>query len=118
MDISKVADKSKIVDTKLGSAQTTKAKETAKTDSAQVNQSIKGLTAGVFGAGDKVKWSEDAELAAQATADVKAAPDTRAEKVAQLKASIKNGTYKVDAHKVADKMIQESLEEDLLTRKA
>ena len=38
-------------------------------------------------------------------------PEVRAEKVAELKAKIAKGEYKVDAHKLAEKMISESLKD-------
>ncbi len=63
-----------------------------------------------------VKWSSDAKLATEALAIAKASPDTRSEKVASLKAAIANGSYKVDSKAVADRMIESSLEDDLLTR--
>jgi negative regulator of flagellin synthesis FlgM len=65
---------------------------------------------------NNVKWSADAKLATEALALAKAAPDTRSEKVAALKAAIANGSYKVDSSAVADRMIESSLEDDLLTR--
>lgn len=40
-------------------------------------------------------------------------PDVRAERVAEIQAKVKQGTYKVDADKVAEKMINTSLKEDL-----
>ena len=63
-----------------------------------------------------VKWSSEAKLANEALALAKAAPDARTDKVANIKAAIANGTYKVDSKAVADRMIQSSLEDDLLTR--
>lgn len=63
-----------------------------------------------------VKWSADAKLATEAMAVAKASPDIRADRVASLKASIADGSYKVDAKALADKMISRSLEDDLLTR--
>ena len=40
---------------------------------------------------------------------IKAVPDVRDEKVAQIKKQIENGTYKIDGEKIALKMIKESL---------
>ena len=45
---------------------------------------------------------------------VHTAPDIRKEKVALLKKKIASGEYKVDARKVADKMIREFLLEEVL----
>lgn len=39
-----------------------------------------------------------------------AAPDTREDKIAALRARIAAGTYKPDAHAIADKMVDEHLE--------
>ena len=40
-------------------------------------------------------------------------PDVRAERVAALKAQVKNGTYEVDAERLADAILTESMREDL-----
>ena len=40
-------------------------------------------------------------------------PDVRAERVAELKAKIESGEFKVDSEKLAAKMLVASLEEDL-----
>ena len=40
---------------------------------------------------------------------MKAVPDVREEKVAQIKKQLENGTYKIDGEKIAFKMIKESL---------
>ncbi|NCN27015.1 flagellar biosynthesis anti-sigma factor FlgM [bacterium] len=66
---------------------------------------------------EKVKWSDDAKLMSQALDTIKNTPDVRAEKVAALKAKVASGSYKVDSGALADKMINDSLAEDLLTRK-
>jgi negative regulator of flagellin synthesis FlgM len=62
---------------------------------------------------EKVNWSEDAALVAQGLDAIKATPDVRADKVAQIKAAIKNGTYKVDAKDVADKMIESAIADEV-----
>ncbi len=66
---------------------------------------------------DKIEFSGDAIAASEGVEAAKTAPDIRAEKVAALKAAVKNGTYKTDAKQIADSMIQKSFEESLLTRK-
>lgn len=76
-----------------------------------------GELADVSNGAEKVQWSEQATLAREATAAAKSAPDIRADRVAELKAAIRSGTYKVDAQKVADSMIQNSLEDALVTRR-
>jgi negative regulator of flagellin synthesis FlgM len=42
-------------------------------------------------------------------------PDIRQEKVARLKSRIENGTYRIDSQKVAQKMMEESILNDLLS---
>lgn len=66
---------------------------------------------------EKVSWSADAHIATEGLAQAKAAPDVRQDKVAALKAAIQKGTYQVDSKAVAEKMLQSSMEEGLLTRK-
>ena len=67
---------------------------------------------------EKINWSADAQLATEGLAQAKAAPDTRQDKVAMLKDAIRRGTYQPNAKGIAEKMIQSSLEEGLLTRKS
>lgn len=66
---------------------------------------------------ENVSWSADAQVATEGLAHAKAAPDVRQDKVAALRNAIRNGSYQVNAKGVAEKMIQNSLEEGLLTRK-
>ncbi len=40
-------------------------------------------------------------------------PDVRAERVAAIKERVKNGTYEVDAERLADAILTESVREDL-----
>jgi negative regulator of flagellin synthesis FlgM len=65
---------------------------------------------------EKVSWSADATILNQGLDAARAAPDVRTDRVAALKAQLADGSYKVDAKKLADKMIGASLEDDLLTR--
>ncbi len=65
----------------------------------------------------KVEWSPEAEVAVEGLETAKATPDIRPDKVAALKAQIANGTYKMDPQKIADSMIQKSLEESVLARR-
>jgi len=67
---------------------------------------------------ENVKLSEESSLLADGIQHAKNSPDTRSEKVAALKAAIRNGSYKIDSRGIADKMIQSSLEDDLLSRKS
>lgn len=59
-----------------------------------------------------VEISDTARLMRKATDVVNGAPDVRAEKVAALKKAIQEGTYRVDAEKVAEKVIEEHLSGD------
>lgn len=57
----------------------------------------------------KVEFSESAKIFMQAIHAIKGAPDVRMERVAELKAAISSGTYKVDATKLAAKMLKAHL---------
>jgi len=111
--------------TKLGSdrVQTSDAAQTQKSQaskaaekSAEQNSTAQANSAAKSSVASNVKWSSEAKLANEALAIAKAAPDTRADKVATIKAAVANGTYKVDSKAVADRMIERSIEDDLLTR--
>lgn len=56
--------------------------------------------------------SADVSLMQKAGEILKTVPDVREQKVKDLKKKIKNGTYKVDAKKVADRLIEEHLKTD------
>lgn len=47
-------------------------------------------------------------------AKIEAEPEVRADKVAALKAQIKDGTYQVDSHKLAGNMILDGLRDEIL----
>lgn len=59
---------------------------------------------------EKVSISNRARDVAKAKELASSAPDVNDAKVAELKAAIQNGTYKVDSKKVADKMVDEHLQ--------
>jgi negative regulator of flagellin synthesis FlgM len=40
-------------------------------------------------------------------------PDVREDKVAELKEQVESGTYEIDAEKIAEKMLKDSLLNDL-----
>jgi negative regulator of flagellin synthesis FlgM len=80
----------------------------------KISDPATGLTSSTPGS-EKVEWSDDAQMAREAFQVAKNTPDVRKDKVAALKAAIKNGTYKVDNQKVAESMLQESLEESIIT---
>ena len=57
----------------------------------------------------KVELSESAQLIQKAVELTKASPDIRKDKIASLKASIKDGSYKVETSKIADKLVDDHL---------
>ena len=67
---------------------------------------------------EKVLWSQESSLISDGVTAAKASHDSRTDKVAELKAAIQSGKYKVDSKKIAEKMIQSSLEDEVLTRKS
>ena len=58
---------------------------------------------------DTVVISEAAKRVQEARRQLDEIPDVREEKVAQLRSQIQNGTYEIDADKIAGKMIKEGL---------
>ena len=63
---------------------------------------------------DTVVLSDMAKKVQEAQKQLKAMPDVREDKVAQLKEQIENGTYEINEEKIADKMLKDSLLNDLL----
>lgn len=59
--------------------------------------------------GDRVELSAEAKELQAAREAIQKMDDVDHEKVAEIKARINAGTYKVDAGKIAGKMIEESL---------
>ena len=64
---------------------------------------------------DIVEISDTAKQIQEAKKQLDNISDVREDKVAQLKSEIENGTYEIDAEKIADKMIKEGLINDLMT---
>ena len=91
--------------------------KTDKANDSQKNQNVREESQVTQSPSQKVKWSEDALLLSKGIEAAKSAPDVRQEKVAALKKAVSEGSYKVDADAVADRMIHESLADSLLTRK-
>ncbi|MCK7510317.1 MAG: flagellar biosynthesis anti-sigma factor FlgM [Desulfobacterales bacterium] len=58
--------------------------------------------------------SDTAKRIQDARFQLESIPDTRPEKVAEIKRRIEDGTYEINPDKIADKMIRESLLNDLL----
>lgn len=63
------------------------------------------------GSSDRVTLSDDARLVSVATRAAQEAPETRADKVAALKAQVDAGTYQPDSKKIAEKLL--TMESDL-----
>jgi negative regulator of flagellin synthesis FlgM len=63
---------------------------------------------------DTVVISDAAKRVHEARRQLDDIPDVREEKVAQLRNQIQSGTYKIDADKIAGKMIKEGLFNDFL----
>lgn len=63
---------------------------------------------------DTVVISDAARRVQEARKQLDEIPDVREDKVAQLRSQIQNGTYEMDAEKIAGKMIKEGLLNDAL----
>ena len=63
-------------------------------------------------ASDRVSLSPRARELLAARRALEAIPDVRAEKVAELKARIDDGTYRIDEEAIAAKMIRDAFPED------
>ena len=63
---------------------------------------------------DTVVISDAAKRIQEARRQLDHIPDVREEKVSQLRSQIQNGTYEIDADKIAGKMIKEGLFNDFL----
>ena len=63
---------------------------------------------------DTVVLSDAAKRVQEARRQLDDIPDVREDKVSQLRSQIQNGTYEINADKIADKMIKESLLNDAL----
>lgn len=65
---------------------------------------------------DTVVISDAARRIQEAQKQIQAIPDVRADKVAEIRNQIENGTYEIKADQIAGKMIKESLLNDLFSR--
>jgi len=63
---------------------------------------------------DTVVLSDAAKRVQEARRQLDNIPDVREEKVSQLRSQIQNGTYEINADKIAGKMIKEGLLNDAL----
>lgn len=109
MDIAKIRS-DKVQDAQIKDLQKSeKSGTTAAVVKTGVVPNSEGLTQKV--SSENVKFSDNAGLFAEALQTAKNAPNVRPDRVAELKASIKNGTYKVDSHAVAEKMLKSAVDE-------
>lgn len=81
-------------------------------DKNRVQESAKQPAEGVTKE-DKVVLSAEVRRIQEAKKLLDSIPDIREEKVAQIKAQIENGTYQVEEKKLAQKMMKESLLNEL-----
>jgi negative regulator of flagellin synthesis FlgM len=62
---------------------------------------------------DTVVLSDAANRIQEAQSQIKAIPDVRTDKVAELKSQIEKGTYEIKSEAIAEKMIRDSLLNDI-----
>jgi negative regulator of flagellin synthesis FlgM len=62
---------------------------------------------------DTVVLSDMAKTVQEAQTQLDSIPDVRKDKVAELKEQVENGTYEIDAPKIAEKMLRDSLLNEL-----
>jgi negative regulator of flagellin synthesis FlgM len=79
-----------------------------KSDNSAVS-SDKQVTSAALNQEEKVDLSTKAKDIQQAKNALNSLPDVREEKVQEIKAQVEKGTYNVNAEKIADKMVKESI---------
>jgi negative regulator of flagellin synthesis FlgM len=62
---------------------------------------------------DSVFISDTAKRIQEARLQLESIPDTRSDKVAEIRRRIEDGSYEIDSDKIADQMIRESLLNDM-----
>jgi negative regulator of flagellin synthesis FlgM len=67
----------------------------------------------VLPSGDSVELSTEAKIMQEAIKVLETLPDVREEKVEQIKQQIADGTYEIDSKKISEKMIKESVVNNL-----
>jgi negative regulator of flagellin synthesis FlgM len=72
-----------------------------------------GKSARTGSSSDTVTLSGNARLFSQAVRDAQNAPDSRVERVAELKALVESGEYQPDSRKIAEKLLMSEI--DLLS---
>lgn len=85
-----------------------------KGDKAKGSSDIKSSGDGAMAVGDSASVNISSEAKAVSSANkIARADDTDEAKIASIKAAINNGTYKPDFGKVADRMVNEQLMQEL-----
>ncbi len=75
-------------------------------ESSSVSRGKAGSSGGASGSSaDRVTLSDGGRLVSVATRTAQEAPESRADKVASLKAQVEAGTYQPDSKKIAEKML-------------
>lgn len=74
--------------------------------------SVENRPSGSVRGSSEIEISEKARLMKTAFDTAKMAPDVRADRVNMLKSKIKDGSYKIDAEAVAERLIGEHLDTD------
>ena len=85
--------------------QTSRARNVEKTSAEQQQQQTSGVES------DNVTISEKGKDVSEMTRTLKSMPEVRADKIADLKERIANGTYNVSARDVAAKIVNTALED-------
>lgn len=85
--------------------QTSRARNVEKTSAEQQQQQASGVES------DNVTISEKGKDVSEITRTLKSMPEVRADKIADLKERIANGTYNVSARDVAAKIVNTALED-------
>lgn len=96
--------------TEQSSAQAKKAGRAERAAKAKSNQSDASAAAQVA-SGVKTEVSSRAKEMVQARGIAQSTPDIREDRVAELKARIENGEYRVNSDAVADRLIQEHMDQ-------
>lgn len=97
---------------KVNNSTTSATRDTGKAAAAEgseTRKSPKGKASERAENNEKVEISPKAKEAAKAKQLAKSAPDTNDEKIAKIKAQIGRGEYKVDAEKIADRLVDEHM---------
>ncbi|KHK02150.1 flagellar biosynthesis anti-sigma factor FlgM [Desulfovibrio sp. TomC] len=74
-------------------------------DSSSLSRGKSADTSSSSGSSDRVTLSDDARLVSVATRTAQESPESRADKVAALKAQVDAGTYQPDSKKIAEKLL-------------